>query len=553
MTENIPLCNIVEQKKQNTIYVVGHQNPDTDSAVSAVVYAQLCNQLTRSDRYEGVVLGPLNQQSAWLFHESSEPAPRIIEDVYPRVRDLTTTDVPSVRSDSPLGEAVTILARNICSTVPVLDSQEKLEGILSDRIAECNHFHQFNTEEFLGILFSLEDLVRTFQLETWQEGKLETNAADGKLTLDSETVGAGDVLISGMAPERFAEAARRNAAAVIACTTGPRSDWQETLEQFPEIGVYRFTGSLMALTSQLPHCIPARNAMASKFICLHPDQPLRDVKSQIRSTSYALPVVASDGRFVGVISRGELLSEEKPQVVLVDHFERHQSVPGLEEVEITEIVDHHRVGDLETLSPIRVECRPVGSTATIVAQKFRENQLRPTANQAKLLLGAVISDTLALTSPTTTSTDQEIGTWLAELAGVELDSFARAVLTQADATATRSATELVNQDLKEFGVGKTRFSISQIETVDRTKIDNAKLTEFQEALVTVREQRQLDFASLLITDVLQKDSLVLFSDTNPQRTAQLIGAPNTSQQLLPGIVSRKKQFLPLILARLQGD
>ena len=543
----------MEQKKQNTIYVVGHQNPDTDSAVSAVVYAQLCNQLTRSDRYEGVVLGPLNQQSAWLFHESSEPAPRIIEDVYPRVRDLTTTDVPSVRSDSPLGEAVAILARNICSTVPVLDSQEKLEGILSDRIAECNHFHQFNTEEFLGILFSLEDLVRTFQLETWQEGKLETNAADGKLTLDSETVGAGDVLISGMASERFAEAARRNAAAVIACTTGPRSDWKEAIEQFPEIGVYRFTGSLMALTSQLPHCIPARNAMASKFICLHPDQPLRDVKSQIRSTSYALPVVASDGRFVGVISRGELLSEEKPQVVLVDHFERHQSVPGLEEVEITEIVDHHRVGDLETLSPIRVECRPVGSTATIVAQKFRENQLRPTANQAKLLLGAVISDTLALTSPTTTSTDQEIGTWLAELAGVELDSFARAVLTQADATATRSATELVNQDLKEFGVGKTRFSISQIETVDRTKIDNAKLTEFQEALVTVREQRQLDFASLLITDVLQKDSLVLFSDTNPQRTAQLIGAPNTSQQLLPGIVSRKKQFLPLILARLQGD
>jgi manganese-dependent inorganic pyrophosphatase len=187
--------------------------------------------------------------------------------------------------------------------------------------------------------------------------------------------------------------------------------------------------------------------------------------------------------------------------------QRPAPVKGLNEAEIIEIIDHHRIGNLETKAPITVDCRPLGITATIVAQRFRVLQISPTTNQATLLLGGIISDTLALTSPTTTDIDRSIAGELADIASLDLNIFSMQVLIQADTTLTDSAEALVNQYLKEFGINRVRLSVSQIETVDRSKLNLDKITALQDALISVRKERGLNIACLLITDVIQKNSL----------------------------------------------
>ena len=223
------------------------------------------------------------------------------------------------------------------------------------------------------------------------------------------------------------------------------------------------------------------------FPKLTPDQPLHEVRVALRQAQFALPVMNPDGSLFGVLSRTEVMSFPRGRVVLVDHFEQHQAPEGLADMDIIEIVDHHRVGTLETTMPIRVDCRPVGSTATIIACKFAENGKRPTPGQAKLLLGAIIADTLLLTSPTTTEVDHQQAMALARLAKVRLEKFGREVLVRNDETMDRPAAELVEKDLKEFSGNGGRFAVSQIETVDRSRLDGARLRKFASAL---HERRQ---------------------------------------------------------------
>jgi len=536
--------------EQPRVLVIGHQRPDTDSAVAAAVYARLLSATDSTTRYEGVMLGDPGPQAGWLFESAGVTPPRIIDGIHATVGDIVRRKVRAVTVGDSLGQAIRIITEDQISTVPVLDPDGRLAGILSDRLPNCNYFYHFNVEDFLGVLLQLDDITRTLGLEEWRR---PTRPADGKLTMESTDLGEGDVLLLGNNPAELPAAARNGAAAVILCTSRPESEWRKALDAAKGLGVYRFNGSLMALSSQLSLCVPVENAMATSYAFLTPDQILNEVRDEISHASYPLPVVRPDGTLEGVVSRAELLNAPRPRVILVDHFESHQAAPGIEEAEIIEIVDHHRVGTIETHSPIRVDCRPVGSTATIIACKFNEAGQAPGAAQARLLLGAMISDTLLLTSPTTTETDRVLARQLARQAGVELDEFGREVLVRNDETLSRSPAELLDKDLKEFGAGKLRFAVAQIETVDRSRIDAPKLDEFAHAISERRRREGWDFLCVLITDVLRSDSLVFIDDDDPRRSAHLAGegerfGPAT---LWPGCVSRKKQFLPAILKRLE--
>lgn len=534
-------------ESKSRILVIGHQRPDTDSAVAAAVYSQLLNMTDPSADYEGVLLDDPGPQAGWLFETAALPVPRIIDGVQATVADIVKRDARTVPTDASLGDAIRIITEDQVSTVPVVGEHGQMEGILSDRLPNCNYFYHFNVEDFLGILFELSDIVRTLRLETWRE---PSRPAKGKLTMESSTAGEGDVLLIGNYPDEIAPTAEHGAAAAIICTYRPQSEWQEVLDQSPNLGIYRFKGSLMALCSQLSLCVPVGNAMATSHEFLTPEQTLNDIYTEVSHTSYPLPVVNRDGTLAGLVSRTELLDAPKPKVILVDHFESHQAAPGIEDAEI---VDHHRVGTLETHSPIRVDCRPLGSTATIIACKFNEAGHTPSAGQARLLLGAMISDTLLLTSPTTTETDRVLAQQLAEGAGVDLEDFGREVLVRNDETLAKSPADLLDKDLKEFGAGKTRFAVAQIETVDRTRIDETKLAEFAKAVSSRRKQEGWHFLCVLITDVLRSVSLVFIDDDDGKRRIHLAGdgkhfGPAT---LWPGCVSRKKQFLPTILKRLE--
>jgi len=282
------------------------------------------------------------------------------------------------------------------------------------------------------------------------------------------------------------------------------------------------------------------------FPKLTPDQTIHEAQSALRQAQFALPVMNPDGTLFGVLSRTEVINFPRGRVVLVDHFEQHQAPEGIADVDIIEIVDHHRVGTLETALPIRVDCRPVGSTSTIIACKFAEHGKRPSPAQAKLLLGAIIADTLLLTSPTTTETDRQQAAALARRAKVDLKRFGREVLVRNDETLERPAVELVEKDLKEFSGGGAKFAVSQIETVDRTRLDSGHLASFAAALRERRQRGGWDFAALLVTDIFRSDSIVLFD----ARNAVLAQSLGPSGEVWAGCVSRKKQFLPALLQRL---
>lgn len=537
-------------KRQTTnqpILVVGHQRPDTDSAVSACAYATLLNATTHTgEKYEGVMLGEPTAQTRWLFATAGLPEPRQMRHLHYLVRDVARRAVFTVGPEAALGEALNLIMRHRIGVVPVLDEKRKLLGLLSDRMPMANYFYHANAEDFLGVLFSIADLERYLKLARWQKPQTE---AEGQIVLDLSRLAPGSLALVGDEPEKLRRCRDAGAAVVIVCAPQKTAAWRAALRECPGLGVLQYSGSLMALVTQLPMAIPAARLMQSEdFLKLTPDQTIHDAQNILRQSQFALPVLNADGTLHGVLSRSEILNAPRRQVVLVDHFERHQAPEGIGDVDIVEIVDHHRVGSLETAQPIRVDCRPVGSTATIIACKYAELGKRPSAALAKLLLGAIAADTLLLTSPTTTDIDRQQAEFLARLARVNLHAFGREVLVRNDETLERPAAELVEKDLKEFATGKIRFAVAQIETVDRTRLDGAHLEKFVTALHDRRQAGDWDFAALLITDIFRGDSIVLFD----ARTTALSQQLGPSGHVWAGCVSRKKQFLPEILKRM-GD
>ncbi len=532
------------QQASRPVFVVGHQRPDTDSAVSATVYAALLNTVSDGEEFEGVVLGELSAQTKWLFAEAEIPLPRQISHLHARVRDVARQEVFSIGPDAALGEAMELIMRRRIGVVPVLDKKRKLLGLLSDRMPMANYFYHANAEDFLGVLFSVADLEKFLKLTRWQKPKTEAN---GHIVLDLSRVTPGSLALLGDQPELLARCRDAGAATIITCASAKTAAWKKAMRECPSLGVLHYRGSLMALATQLPLAIPATRLMQSEnFPKLTPDQTIHEAQSALRQAQFALPVMNPDGTLFGVLSRTEVINFPRGRVVLVDHFEQHQAPEGIADMDIIEIVDHHRVGTLETALPIRVDCRPVGSTSTIIACKFAEQGKRPSPAQAKLLLGAIIADTLLLTSPTTTETDRQQAAALARRAKVNLKRFGHEVLVRNDETLERPAAELVEKDLKEFSGGGAKFAVSQIETVDRTRLDSEHLASFAAALRERRQRGGWDFAALLVTDIFRSDSIVLFD----ARNAALAQSLGPSGEAWAGCVSRKKQFLPALLKRL---
>ena len=545
-----------QQKHDDTVFVFGHQNPDTDSAVSAVVAAQLKGLLDPTRLYQPLLLGEPNRQTRWLFQDAGEPLPPFRDDLRYQVSELMSTQVQVVLSDEHLGKAMDFMQQSQLSVIPVVDEQRHLLGILSDRLPQNQYFYTFNVEDFLGVLLDLDDLIRALPLELIG-GNPAKDEGKGRLVLLSHDheeipsqVGPGDVVIIG--PHRRA-ILRLIGLGVRAIILAEASDsFCASLASHRDgVPLLRYPGSLLALASHLPRAIPVEHVMATEFPSLRPDQLLRDVIDLIVSTPHALPVIDAEGRLVGIFSRREALGQKPRKVILVDHFERAQSIHGFELAEIIEIIDHHRLGDVQTINPVRIDCRPIGSTASILALQFREAGKTPTSTQARLLLGALIADTLLLTSPTTTTVDRDLASWLADLAQVSLNDWGREILTQNDELADGDPDALVMKDCKEFTQGDFRFRAAQIETVNLDLLTPARREDLRQAADRVRSSAGADFLLLMVTDVFRSDSFLIVSDSNSKRARHLLQVEDPfNGKPAPGWVSRKKQLLPYLLGQL---
>ncbi len=542
-------------KKAAPHYVCGHRSPDTDAIVSAYALAWLHRQRYPNSNAQAIRLGDANRQTDWLFTSSNCELPPVRMSCLANAGEIFS-EAPQVGLDMPLREALENIQRMDASFAVVCDEEQRPIGIVSNRHPRTNYLLQCNVEDFFGTLLDFSHIVQGLPLEA----------------LNSSDVAEIDRLEVVMHKHTFAGEWNENTVLVL----GDRDLLLEKIIQQPPAAVvllgmdsvrareianqltcptFLFKGSVVNLCARLPGCVPCETALEPNFPILKADTDLLTLEKAVRAHPLGIVVVDAENRFMGTLSADDLLSTPRPKLSLVDHSERRQSIDGLDRAEIIEILDHHRLGDIETHTPIAIDVRPVGSTATILFARIRAAQLKMPKHLARLLLGALISDTLLLTSPTTTPTDKEAAKHLADISGVDLNAFGLEVLRQNDELASASAAQLVARDCKEFHHGtETSFLIAQIETVDLASLSPELVDSLRDELLKRVLSARAVFGIVMVTDVIKTCSRLILATEDPQfQAAFALEAQEAEANCwqVEGMVSRKKQLLPWVFECLQ--
>jgi manganese-dependent inorganic pyrophosphatase len=537
------------------IYVTGHRNPDTDSIASAVGYAELKSRLDPRNEYVPVRLGELSEQTRWVLERSGAREPALLEHVMLRVRDVMRDRFPLARDGEPVREVGLIMAREDLDLVPVVDGETRLAGVMTERVLARRYVRESREASRLDAPTAVGAIAGVLQGELLAgEPEAEVNGRVWVLAMATASLPlgftAGDVVVVGDRPDAQ-RIAIEVGVALLVLSNGT--------EPAPGIlGLAREHGTAV-LTSPLDSYVtsrmitlsaPSRALMDDEPLVVRPDDLVADITETVKDVDYrAAVVVDADDRPIGLVTRSDLVNPQPRRVLLVDHAEQAQSVAGVEEAEIVEILDHHHIGSIETRVPVRATFDPVGSTATLVIERFRQNGMEPSRPSATLLLGAVMSDTVILNSPTTTERDRAVVAYLEQVLALDATEFGREMFERTADLRHVSAAEIVKRDVKDYeaGGGQT-LRIAQVETVGQTLRD--RRAELLEALAEVRERDGHAIAALMVTDIMRKaTTLYAAGDRAPLERA--FGRPADDGPIeLPGVMSRKKQVAPKLLAAL---
>jgi manganese-dependent inorganic pyrophosphatase len=541
--------------------VIGHKNPDMDSICSAVAYAKL-KQLMGVPNVVAARAGSTNQRIDYVLNRFGVEAPVFLSDVSPKVSDVMQREGASVRADSAVYDAIQLIDDKHLRGLPVVDENRRCVGLLST--FKLNR-HLFPPREEASkarvVLASLADIVRTF------EGKVVTGEASqetdehllmvGAMSLDtfSQRLLAHDagkiVLFVGNRENIQACAINSRARAIV--ITGGLPVPEHMAQAAREAGVVIISSPHDTATSVLL----ARGAvrvgrMVEAFTSFTPDTPLDVARERAaNSASFVFPVSGEDGVLAGVLSKSDFIKAIPRKLILVDHNELSQAVAGADKVQIIEILDHHRIGGFASETPIHFWNNPVGSTSTIVALCYEQMGVAIPRDMAGLLMAGIISDTLNLSSPTSTPVDDRILAHLSDITRVDPFELAEEIFSVGSPLLTMPAEKVVTTDCKEYEEGGRRFTVSQIEELNFSHLEE-KQTELLEALERHRRGMSLLFAALLVTDVNTQNSILLVCGA-PEFLGR-ISFPNQRPNVweLKGIVSRKKQLLPYLLQCLSG-
>jgi manganese-dependent inorganic pyrophosphatase len=535
------------------IYVTGHRNPDTDSIASAIGYAELKGRLDQRNDYVPVRLGELNAQSAWVLERADAPEPEFLPHVMVRASDVMQTEFPITGEKEPIREAGLAMARASLNLVPIVDGDGVLRGVVTERELARRYIRESRrTSTLEDTSTDVASVVRVL------EGRLVTGSGDKCLSrrvwvqsmdVSSPTgIAEGDVVVIGNRPDAQRLALEHGAGlVVISNNADPPDDVVELAEKRGAAIVVSpldsyVTGRLITLAA------PCEAFMEREPLTVTPEYLVADISEQIKEIHYGAAVaVDPKQRPVGLVTRSDLVAPERRRVILVDHAEQAQSVPGVEQAEIVEILDHHHIGSIETRVPVTATFDPVGSTATLVVERFRQNGLEPSRATAVMLLGAVLSDTVILNSPTTTERDHAVTEYLERVLALDARAFGREMFEATSDVSEVDAEELVLRDAKEYHLQSgQKISIAQVEVVGEAAME--RKDELLEAMRRVREARDYTLFALMVTDVLSKGTHLLVSGDRAAVERAFDAQASDSVIELPGVMSRKKQVAPKLLA-----
>ncbi len=542
---------MVEEK--DTVYITGHQNPDTDSICSAIAYAEYKNSTGEMNAIP-VRLGSINRETQFILDYFDLEEPQLMETVRLSVEDLKFDEIAPISPDLSLRTALNLMTKNDLYSLPVVDNFEKLEGVVTVSDIIQSYIDIWDNRVLSNGRATIENIIDTLSGKPLylSESKHEFNGKLLVLAMEptslAEYVEEGDVVICGDRRDIQKEAFEHNISLMI--VTGGLGVDEEVLDiaQEKDITIVETPHDTLTASRLITQSVAVKHVMSEEnLVSFRLDDLVDDIKGKMSETRYrSYPVLDHESKVVGSLSRYHLISSMKKKVILVDHNERSQSVDGLEEAEILEIIDHHRVADVFTGNPIYFRNEPVGSTCTIIGSIMFENGRIPSKKIAGILAGGIISDTLLMRSPTSTSVDKLMLDRLARLAGLDVEKFADEMFKAGTSLTGQSPQELLTQDFKSFVISGKKMGIAQVYTMDSDSLD-----EMRDELIEVMEERCREegysIFLLMLTNIFEQASEMIVVGEDKEHVAGTFNAElKNSAFHADGVLSRKKQVVPPI-------
>ncbi|MBO5278693.1 MAG: putative manganese-dependent inorganic diphosphatase [Lachnospiraceae bacterium] len=545
-------------ERKTPVIVIGHKNPDTDSICSAIAYANLKRVMTKDD-YVARRAGHLNEETQYVLNRFGVKAPDYIGDVGTQVKDIEIRETKGVSRDISLKKAWTLMKDNNVVTLPITNKKE-LEGLITIGDIATSYMDVYDSRilgrahtRYQNIVETLDGTVVVGDADAYfTEGKVLIAAANPDLM--ESYIEKNDLVILGNRYESQLCAIEMNAACIVVCEGAPVSLTIKKLAEEHGCTIISSPHDTYTVARLINQSMPISYFMCKEnlitFCTEDFTDTIREVMAKKRHRDF--PILNKKGEYIGMISRRNLLNMARKRIIMVDHNERSQAVDGIENAEILEIIDHHRLGSLETISPVFFRNQPLGCTATIIYEMYQEAGVPVDRTTASLLCAAILSDTLMYRSPTCTEKDKAAAQALAEIAELDVEQFARDMFKAGSNLASKSPEEIFYQDFKKFSINDISFGVGQINSMS-----DSELAEIKERLLPYMEQswqnHGVSMIFFMLTDIVRESTELIYMGSNASEliTAAFNLVPEKESFILPGVVSRKKQLIPAIMSAMQ--
>lgn len=548
----------MEEKK---VWVVGHKNPDTDSICSAIAYADLKNRID-AKTYVPKRAGEINEETRYVLNTFGVDTPELIQDVGAQVKDIEIRKTPGINAKCSMKNAWEMMKKQNVVTLPVVNSHGRLSGVITTGDVAMSYMDIYDNNilaraktKYRSIIETLDGTLLVGDAEDFfDEGNVMVGSANPEIM--EEFINERDLVIMGNRYEAQLCAIEMNVSCIIITGTPKVSRSIRKLAEEKNVVIIAtpydtYTAARLINQSMPIDYFMKRDGLISFELDEYIDD-VREVMSKERHRDF--PILDENGRYCGMISRRNLLNMQKKQLILVDHNEKTQAVDGIDEADILEIIDHHRIGSLETLSPVFFRNQPLGCSATIVYKMYRESQVEIPKTIAALLCSAIISDTLMYRSPTCTPEDQKAAEELAQIAGLDIESHAMAMFQAGSDFRSKSEEEIFYQDFKKFELGDTDFGVGQLSAMTQKELDEVKqrlLPYLNQAMA----DRKISMVFVMLTNIMEERTDVICAGEGAD--AVVTEAYHVEKEedrfRLDGVVSRKKQLIPAFMEVLQGQ
>ena len=548
------------QQTAHKVVVIGHRNPDTDSICSAIAYAELKNK-TSDLVCEARRAGKMNQETEFVLKKFGVTPPRMCTDVNPKIRDVDYRQVPGISGSTSLRKAWEIMRDQKIDTLPVTSEEDELQGVITVKDIATANMDLFDTGILAKSRTSYRNILETLGA-TMVVGSEDAVCTTGHIRIGTATpemlessMEKGDIVILTNRYESQLCAIEKEASLIIICNGAKVGRTIQHIAAETGVAIMSAPCDTYAAAKLISQCAPISYYMTRdniiKFTLVSPVADVTRVMAKVRHRYF--PILDADGKYCGMISRRNIINLRKRRIILVDHNEATQAVEGFDQAEILEIIDHHRIGSLETSGPVYFRNQPVGCTATIITQMYDENGVDIPPQIAGLLLAAILSDTLAFRSPTCTPVDENAAKRLAKIAGVDIEEFSTEMFEAGEKLDGKTPEEVFLQDFKVFMCGDIRFGVAQGSYMTRKNLTAAEAL-LKPYLEEARNKQNVEDIYMLLTDVPKEESVVI---CNGRYAAEVLSDGFDTQPAadaswtLPGVVSRKKQFIPALMTAYQ--